>query len=135
MTGRAELADDPRYQGDQARGDRRDELCGLMASWCADKTKAEALAALEAAGVPSGPVLTMQEALDNPQADAMGFFRNVLFPGAPMAPAVDLPVDFSDMEAGVRGRPPLLGEHTQDVLRKAGYSDEELLALQDKGVI
>jgi len=136
MVGRPDLADDPRYQGDQARGDHRDALCAVMADWCADKTQGEALAALEAAGVPSGPVLSMQEALDNPQTDAMAFFKEVLFPGAPApAPAADLPIGFSDIDAGLTGRPPLLGEHTEEVLRGIGYGDAEIEALKRDKVI
>lgn len=136
MVGRPQLADDPRYQGDQARGDRRDDLCEIMAAWCEARTSTEALSALEAAGVPSGPVLTMQEALDNPQVAAMGFFKDIAFPGLPVpAPAADLPVRFSDMDAGVATRPPLLGEHTEEVLRTVGYDDNALEALRRNRVI
>lgn len=136
MVGRKDLADDPRLQGDQARGDRRDELCAIMAAWCSARTNAEALAALEAAGVPAGPVLTQQQALDNPQAAAMNVFAFVDFPGLPRpAPVADLPIDFARLEAGVDGRPPLLGEHTESVLREAGFSDAEIENLRRDGAI
>ena len=136
MVGRPELADDPRYQGDQARGDRRDELCAIMAAWCETRMSADALLALEAAGVPSGPVLTMQEALDNPQVAAMGFFRDIAFPGlAASAPAADLPVRFSDMDAGPAARPPLLGEHTEAILRSVGYDENALEEMRRNEII
>ncbi len=136
MVGQPELGEDPRYQGDQARGDRRDELCAIMADWCRTRKTGDALKALEAAGLPSGPVLTQQEALDNPQVAAMGFFKWVDFPGAPSAPPVaDLPIRFSSISAGVQGRPPILGEHTIAVLRDAGFSDEEIGALTRSGAI
>jgi crotonobetainyl-CoA:carnitine CoA-transferase CaiB-like acyl-CoA transferase len=127
LVGRPELSEDPRYQGDQARGDARDELCAIMADWCAERPTAAALAALEKAGVPSGPVLTQQQALDNPQVAAMEIFRTIDFPGLPHpAPAADLPIAFSNLDAGIPGPPPRLGEHTDAVLRDAGYSDAEI---------
>lgn len=136
MVGRPALGDDHRYQGDQARGDRRDELCAVMADWCRPRTTKEALTALEKAGVPSGPVLSQQQALENPQVAAMEFFKWVSFPGAPgPAPVADLPIRFSSIEAGVRGRPPLLGEHTAAILRDAGFSAEEIAALSRSGAI
>ena len=136
MVGEPALAEDPRYQGDQARGDNRDALCAIMADWCKTKTSAEALAALEQAGVPSGPVLTMQQALDNPQAEAMEFFKMTEFPGLPRpAPVADLPIDFSAMDAGVAGRPPLLGEHTDEVLKSLGYGETEIEDFREKGIV
>ncbi|MEM6851005.1 MAG: CoA transferase [Pseudomonadota bacterium] len=136
MVGRPDLADDPAYQGDQRRGDARDALCEIMGEWCAARSTGEALEALEAAGVPCGPVATMQQALDNPQVAAMAFFKSVAFPGAPRpAPVADLPIDFSDLEAGVQGRPPLLGEHTRETLLQVGYSEAEIDALQRDGAI
>lgn len=136
MVGKPALADDPRFRGDQSRGDHRDVLCAIMSDWCAAKTTAEALAALEAAGVPSGPVLTMQQALDNPQVDAMSIFQEISFPGlARPAPAADLPIDFSELEAGITERPPLLGEHTNMVLAMLGLSDEEIADLAEKEII
>ena len=136
MIGEPSLADNPKYQGDQARGDARDELCALMASWCESKTSAQALAALEKAGVPSGPVLSMQEALDNPQADAMGFFKSFSLPGVPSpAPVADLPIQFSALNAGVSAPPPQLGEHTTEVLLSIGISAEEISQLTKDEVI
>ncbi|WP_425407899.1 CaiB/BaiF CoA transferase family protein [Hyphococcus sp.] len=136
MVERPELVDDPRLQGDQARGDARDELCAIMADWCKTRTTEDALAALAAAGVPSGPVLTMQEALDNPQAQAMAFFKPTHFPGLPReAPVADLPIDFSALDAGVSGRPPQLGEHTEEILKSIGYDDKTLAAMRKDSVI
>lgn len=140
MVGRPELADDPRFKGDQARGDMGDELCAIMAAWCADKSSEDALAALQKAGVPAGPVLTMQQALDNPQVEAMGFLKQVMFDGLPRpAPVADLPARFSAMESGLKtgddGLPPTIGQHNQEILSKLGYSDDDIVALADKGII
>lgn len=136
MIGRPELAEESRYQGDQARGDQRDDLCAIMAGWCRARTTKDALAALDAAGVPSGPVLTQQQALDNPQVAVMEFFKWVNFPGVPApAPVADLPIRFSSLKAGARGRPPLLGEHTAAILHDFNFSEDEIANLLRIGVI
>ena len=136
LVGRPELAEDPALKGDQARGDRRDDLCAIMAGWCLERTTEDALAALQDAGVPSGPVLSMQEAIENPQAQAMEFFKWIDFPGLPRpAPAADLPIDFSSLRAGVEARPPLLGEHTEEVLTSIGLSAHDIQNLRECGVI
>ena len=136
LVGRSDLADDPALKGDQARGDQRDTLCEIMATWCQDHTTVEALTALETAGIPSGPVLSMQGALDNPQATAMEMFKMIDFPGLPRpVPAADLPINFAQLQAGLSGRPPRLGEHTDEVLKDLGFDDAALQQFRDDGVI
>jgi crotonobetainyl-CoA:carnitine CoA-transferase CaiB-like acyl-CoA transferase len=136
MIGKPDLANDPALQGDQARGDKRDMLCSMMAKWCATRSSSEALATLEKAGVPSGPVLTMQQALDNPQVAAMNFFVQTMYPGLPSpAPVAALPIRFSELDASVSGRPPLLGEHTTEVLHQLGYIDADIATLRKDNII
>lgn len=136
LVGRPALADDPALKGDQARGDRRDELCEIMVAWCAERTTAEALGALEKAAIPSGPVLSLQQALDNPQAKAMKFFQDVAFPGLPRpAPVADLPIRFSALDAGVLGRPPMIGEHTEEILGALGYDIAAIAEFRKEGVV
>jgi crotonobetainyl-CoA:carnitine CoA-transferase CaiB-like acyl-CoA transferase len=108
--------DDPRFHSDQARGDTPSDILARMRDWCAARTTAEALAALEQAGLPAGPVYTLQQALDEPQVTAMKFFSTIAdFPGLPRpVPVPDLPLELTATPGGVRQRPPLLGEHTED---------------------
>ena len=120
---------DPRFQSDQSRGGSlRAEILERMRAWCAERTTAEALAALDAAGLPAGPVYTLQEALDEPQVTAMGFMQAVTgYPGTDKAINVpDLPLQFSATPGGIRERPPLLGEHTDAILTRLGYSVEQI---------
>ncbi len=136
LVGQTELTDDPRFQGDQARGDHRDVLCDIMAIWCAKRTREEALSKLDAAGVPAGPVLTMQEALDHPQTIEMAFFKQIAFEGLPRAaPVADLPIRFSGLETGVETGPPGLGVHTDDILEELGYTGQSIADLRNRGVI
>jgi crotonobetainyl-CoA:carnitine CoA-transferase CaiB-like acyl-CoA transferase len=128
---------DPRYQSDAGRGDHSAEILARMREWCAQRTTAEALRELDAAGLPAGPVHTLQQALDQPQVAAMQLLREVSdFPGLARAvPVPDLPVKLSVSGGGISRRPPLLGEHTDVVLDSLGYSAAEIAELRAALVI
>jgi crotonobetainyl-CoA:carnitine CoA-transferase CaiB-like acyl-CoA transferase len=121
---------DPRFASDQARGDHGALISERMARWCAERTTAAALEALEAARVPAGPVLSPQAALDDPHTQARQIFKPVDYPGLPTpAPVADTPVKLSRTPGGIRTRPPLLGEHTDAILAELGFSPPEIAAL------
>lgn len=128
---------DPRFQSDQSRGDHSEEILARMRQWCSERTTDDALRELQAAGLPSGPVQTLQQALDHPQVAAMQALRAITdFPGLQRPARVpDLPVKLSVSGGGITHRPPLLGEHTDEVLRGLGYSIEAIAALRDARVI
>jgi crotonobetainyl-CoA:carnitine CoA-transferase CaiB-like acyl-CoA transferase len=128
---------DPRFQSDAGRGEHSAEILARMREWCAGRTTAEALDALDAAGLPAGPVQTLQQALDEPQVAAMQLLREVTdFPGLPRpVPVPDLPVKLSVSGGGITQRPPLLGEHTDAVLGSLGYGADEIAALRAAQVI
>jgi crotonobetainyl-CoA:carnitine CoA-transferase CaiB-like acyl-CoA transferase len=127
---------DPRFASDPARGEHGALLSERMARWCAERTTAEALAALETAGIPAGPVYSPQQAVDDPHVREAQFLRDMDFPGLPIAaPISDTPVRFSASDAGVRVRAPLLGEHTDEILRELAHSETEIAALRRDAVI
>jgi crotonobetainyl-CoA:carnitine CoA-transferase CaiB-like acyl-CoA transferase len=128
---------DPRFQSDQSRGDHSEDILARMRQWCSERTTDEALRELQAAGLPSGPVQTLQQALDHPQVAAMQALHAITdFPGLQRPARVpDLPVKLSVSGGGITHRPPLLGEHTDEVLRGLGYSSGEITALRDARVI
>ena len=129
-------ADNPAYASDQDRGNNRDIIGARMAQWCAERTTLEAINDMEKFGVPAGPVLTPQEVLDDPQVQAMGDMVEVNYPGVPMsAPVMGPPVRLSRTPGTMRKRAPTLGEHTDDILKDLGYSDDELAELRKKRVI
>lgn len=129
--------DDPRFQSDADRGEHSAEILARMREWCAGRTTAEALAELDAAGLPAGPVQTLQQALDQPQVAVMKLLREVAdFPGLPRpVPVPDLPLNLSVSGGGITQRPPLLGEHTDAVLGSLGYGADEIAALRAAQVI
>jgi len=127
---------DPLYQSDQSRADHSEPILQRMREWCARRTSAEALHELQQAGLPSGPVYTPQQALDDPQVAAMRFLQSVDYLGlSPAAPVADLPVSLSRTPGGIRSRPPALGEHTDEILRSVGYGAEEIRTLKEEKVV
>lgn len=136
LVGRPDLFDDPRFADDDLRWQHGDELNGIMADWCAERTKADALAALEAAKLPAAPMLSTQEVLDDPHVQAMGYLQRVPFPGAAKdVPIIETPFRMSATPGEIRHRAPLLGEHTDAVLAEAGYGEAEVAGLRDRGIV
>jgi len=128
--------DDPRFVDDLGRGRHAHVVSERMAAWCAARSRADALAAFEAARIPAGPVHSPQQALDDAHIRASGMLREIAFPGAPRsAPVTDTPVQLSATPGAIRGRAPLLGEHTEAILAEIGYSAAEIERLRAGKVV
>jgi crotonobetainyl-CoA:carnitine CoA-transferase CaiB-like acyl-CoA transferase len=128
---------DALYRNDVSRGTHSQAILERMAAWCAARTTAVALEALDAAGVPAGPIYTPQQALDDPQITAMNFLHSITdYPGLHRpVPVSGLPVHLSATPGTLPGRPPLLGEHTDALLAELGYTTTEIAALKGEGVV
>lgn len=126
----------PEYVGDQNRGDHRDAICERMASWCAARSNHEALSELESAGLAAGPVYDLDQTLNDPQVAAMDWLHPVMFPGlAKPAPVAQLPLTFSTVDAGIKRRPPTLGEHTEAILQELDWSETQIAEFRSSGTV
>ena len=127
---------DPRFRDDSARGDHGAILSERTSKWAGQYSTDEALALLEKARIPAGPVLSPQQALDDPHIEAMHYLHPLAFPGLPKpAPVMETPVRLSRTPGTLRERAPLLGEHTDMILGELGYTSAEIAAFRAEGVI
>jgi crotonobetainyl-CoA:carnitine CoA-transferase CaiB-like acyl-CoA transferase len=136
LMGEEEWLTDPRFKDDISRGNNGAIISERMAAWCAERTTAEAIETLGAARIPSGPVYTPQQALDDPHVNAMGWFRKLDYPGMPKpAPVVETQFNLSASPGAVERRAPQLGEHTDEVMESLGYDAERRAELRTARVI
>jgi crotonobetainyl-CoA:carnitine CoA-transferase CaiB-like acyl-CoA transferase len=136
LVGREDFIGDPRFGTDQLRADNRTAIADAMNNWLATRTTEQAIAELEKARVPAGPVLDLQQVLDDPQVKARELLRYVDHPGAAKpVPLADTAVRLSATPGGIRHRAAALGEHTDEVLREIGYSDAEITKLREAEVV
>ncbi len=137
VLGRSELVDDPRFRSREDRKTHRDELRRELEQSLAVRSAAEWDELLAGSGVPVAPVLTVAEALELDQIADRGLLHEVAMPGAAgeslRVLGSSVQVDGSAMGPGMS--PPLLGEHTDEVLESLGYTADEIAALREEGAV
>ena len=125
-----DLAADPRYAGGSGRIAHRDVLRGAIDARLATREKAHWTRQLIAAGVPAGPVLTMDEVFADPHVQATQRVETIRHPRLGELKQLANPVTSAALRGNtVRRPPPLLGEHTLDILREFGVAEERIGAL------
>jgi crotonobetainyl-CoA:carnitine CoA-transferase CaiB-like acyl-CoA transferase len=131
-----ELARDPRFATNGKRVENRAELTRLLAAVFRKRTKREWLERLEAAGVPNGPINDVAQVFEEPQVKARGVRIELEHGAGARLPLVASPMRFSATPLEYRLAPPLLGEHTEEVLHGLlGKSDAEIARLRAAKVI
>jgi crotonobetainyl-CoA:carnitine CoA-transferase CaiB-like acyl-CoA transferase len=135
VAGRPELASDPRYAKNADRVRHRAELVPLLAGLMKQRPKAEWLAALEAAKVPCGAINHLGEVFADPQVKARGMTTTLPHPLAGSVELVSSPIKLSATPVSARRPPPLLGQHTDEVLAELGWTEVERQALRAAGAI
>ncbi|MDR8965607.1 CaiB/BaiF CoA transferase family protein [Burkholderia multivorans] len=134
--GRPELADDERFATNPARVRHRDTLVPILAEMVKTRSKTAWIDALEAAGVPCGPINDLAEVFANEQVVARGMEVALPHPCGADVKLVRNPARMSATPPDARTAPPLLGAHTDDVLRDMlGYDDARIAALKAKQAI
>ena len=132
---RPDLPEDDRFEQNADRVEHLDELEAEIETTLADKTTDEWIEVIaEDAGVPAGPVYSVEEALNSPQIDARGTVTEIEDPELGEVPVIEHPLKFRNAESGFELPPPLLGEHNREVFRERGYSEAEIDRLAELGV-
>ena len=136
MIGDEHWLQDPRFGDDQSRADRGDGISARMIEWCAARNCAEALAELEKASIVAGEIYSPQQAIDDAHIRAAGLLAERSFPTLdatlPLAPT---PIELSETPGSYRRPAPLIGEHTDEILKGLGYDAREIAALHAEKVV
>jgi crotonobetainyl-CoA:carnitine CoA-transferase CaiB-like acyl-CoA transferase len=132
---RPELARDDRFMRNADRVRHRDTLVPLLADLLRTRSKQQWLTALEAAQVPCGAINNLAEVFADPQVQARGMAIAVPHPLNDTLRLVASPMKLSATPVKVLRAPPLLGQHTQEVLAELGLDDTERARLQARGVV
>jgi len=129
------LADDPRFLTNPDRIRHRAELIPMLEALFRTRPASAWLEALLAAGVPCGPIYTVDEIVEDPQVRAREMLVEVDHPSAGRITVPGLPVKCSGTPGSIRRPPPRLGEHTEEVLSEVGIPAGEILRFRSQGVI
>ena len=136
VAGRREWATDDRFATNAARVRHRDTIVPLIDTVMAGRTQREWLAALEPAGIPCGPINRLDQVFGDPQLQARGMRVDLAHPLARSVPQVRAPLRLSGSPLSFAAAPPLLGQHTRDVLRdRLRVDDAAFDDLAARGVI
>jgi crotonobetainyl-CoA:carnitine CoA-transferase CaiB-like acyl-CoA transferase len=135
VAGCPELARDERFARNASRVRHRDVLVPLLAARMRQRTRADWLAALEAATVPCGPINDLAEVFADPQVRARGMTERVPHPLSDTLELVASPMRLSATPVQLRHAPPLLGQDSAEVLAAIGVGPAELARLRALGVV
>lgn len=135
VAGRPDLPQDPRFARNADRVRHRSVLVPLLAEIMRTRPRADWLSALEAAKVPCGPINDLAEVFADPQVRSRGMTVQMPHPLADTVRLVASPMKFSATPVQYRRPPPLLGEHTDEVLAEAGLTAADIAALRESGVL
>jgi crotonobetainyl-CoA:carnitine CoA-transferase CaiB-like acyl-CoA transferase len=133
--GRGDLADDPRLSDNAGRVEHQDEVDGAISRWTATLPSGEVLAILAEASVPSGPIYTIEDIVEDSHYQERGMFETVEVDGEPLKIPALVPL-LEDTPGETVWPGPALGEHNEEILGELlGYSASEMKRLADDGVI
>jgi crotonobetainyl-CoA:carnitine CoA-transferase CaiB-like acyl-CoA transferase len=135
VLGTESLVDDPRFAAPKDRSRNRKELNAELEKAFVKRTSREWVEALNAAGVPCGPILNIEEVFEDEQVQHLGMAAEVKHPALGTLKVQNLPVVLSRTPGAVRTAAPETGEHTEAVLEELGYTSDEIRALREDRVV
>jgi crotonobetainyl-CoA:carnitine CoA-transferase CaiB-like acyl-CoA transferase len=130
-----ELAADPRYIKNADRVRNKEELLPLIEEIFSKWTRADLCAAMDAVGVPCGPINSIDEVFEIPQVKHRGMRMDLPHPTSGTVPSVANPMKFKEAPIEYRRAPPMLGADSDEILRGLGLADAEIAKLREQGVV
>jgi succinate--hydroxymethylglutarate CoA-transferase len=137
LLGCPEVAEDERFESNDQRVKNRDDLKVILDGCFIKNTTQAWLAALEGSGMPYGPINSIEDSFKHPQATGRGMVDAVELEASvnKQFRVVGVPVKFGDTKPSIRRRPPLLGEHTEEILIEEGIAREKIKWLKKCSII
>jgi crotonobetainyl-CoA:carnitine CoA-transferase CaiB-like acyl-CoA transferase len=135
VLGRPDWTTDERFASNAQRVRNIGELSAQLRDLFSEWERERLIAALDAAGVPCGPINTVADVFKDPQVKARGLLRQVPHPSGVDVPQVISPIRFAEASMDLRSPPPLLGQHSDDILAELGYAAADIAALRTAGVV
>ena len=132
---RAEWLDRPEFETEPLRVAHRAELSALIADLSRTQSVTHWVELLNRAGVPAGPVYSVPEMFEDPQVRHLQTTQDMQTPQGPMVTLLTQPVTLMRTPARIATTAPGWGEHTQELLREAGYSEAEIAVMEADGVV
>ena len=132
---RMDLAENPDYADGKLRSKNRDALNAAIEAVTLTRSTADWVERFNAAGVPCGEINDIRQAFENPQVEHLGMAQPVVSHERGPSHLVGQPIIMSRTPSRIAAPPPTAGEHSDEVLRGAGYSDDDIARLRADGVI
>lgn len=133
--GLEKVMDDPKFATNAKRVENREEIVKIICDLIATRNGEEWLKILTDAGVPCGPIYTLDKIFTDPQVLHRQMLKELDHPKAGRIKVTGIPIKLSDTPGEIKTAPPVLGQHTQEILSELGYSDQEVEELHKEKVI
>ncbi len=133
--GRPDVADDPDFATNDTRSKNRTRLTQIINEALSTKDMKTWVEELNNKGIPCGPIYTVDQVFSDPQVLHLGMLLEMAHPQLGIIRMPGIPLKFSETPSVAKLPPPMLGEHTDEILQEYGHSDAEIRKLREDGVI
>lgn len=135
LAGCSELAEDPRFKENQNRVRNREMLVPLLQAIFLNRPTAEWLKLMIATDIPAGAINTLDRVFSDPHTLALEIVKEIEHPTAGILKVVGSPIHMSETPPTIKYAPPLLGQHTAQILAELGYSPLQMEELKNEGIL